>query len=276
MTLCKGKPENKCKGSKCKYVKTQKRKYCRSSTRKTKSTKKSIKKLTKKSNKTATKRTIKSLKTFNNSCPMLTKQDKKIASNPNFKSIIKEIQKESHILSDSPLSKCRIQRLQSGGYSGDNEENMTNAKNSRFVDYFSKVLFFIITASITGASVAIFMQYLPYNVQISLLSIVNMKATIAPPCTSWYDYAVGTMGGLLWEDIKCSKRAEMLEQAVTKLLLIFGGTTGLSVAVIREWLNYKLGYTTKKPKDVLINSPKLSNKSPSLPSIDTTTPIIFT
>ena len=157
-------------------------------------------------------------------CPVLTDLDLKLLKD--FSIEITQL-KTDKAKDDELFSECSGGgKLQTGGAN----------------EYLVNAIALVVSAVTAGASTAFIMYVLPVNIQIILVSFVNFKPTM-PVCRTVADYAIGTASSSIgFGEMKCSYRAEMLEQGTTRLMFIIAGLTGIALKnKIREILDGKLG-----------------------------------
>ena len=122
-----------------------------------------------------------------------------------------------------------------------------------------RVIVFVITVVASGASAAFFMRLLPTSWQVVIVSTLTIgsgrSGVYIPVCQTTMDYALGS--GLAaatgWTTMSCSQRAELLEMAISRLSLLFGAVSSVTLTErVRAWLrggnqggNHRGGRKTK-------------------------------
>lgn len=173
------------------------------------------------------------------SCPTLTDKDRELLAK--FRGDIEAIHSESDIL----LSQCQ----RGGGPSS----KLTGGTREQYINFLVKIIMMAITAGMAGASAAFFLTAIPEVWQIQIISLANLQAVPLSVCSSTMDYVKGAALGAVNKSYSCSYRAQMLEQAITRIsqLVAVGvagvtGITGVSLENnIREYITQRIqGPTT--------------------------------
>jgi hypothetical protein len=163
-------------------------------------------------------------------CPILTEKDIQLIGQ--YAPQIAEIQASESML-DEYLSHCKEQ---SGG----------NGYGNKVTNMLIKILVVAILTLAAGGSAAIFLQIVPKNWQAYIISIVTQKIMPTHVCESRWDQAVGAaasyassitppiFGYRPFESMTCTKRSELFEEAIRKIMLVVGGATLLNKNSLEE------------------------------------------
>ena len=104
-------------------------------------------------------------------------------------------------------------------------------------ELISSMIALCIVLVATGASEALFQQFVPVKIQIAILSLINTLtgdvAITMPPCGSGFvENIVSNVGGYLYTPVSCSERARLFYTGLQKLRVFlgigFGAVTGIS------------------------------------------------